>query len=168
MEKTKGNRNNILSFSGELSSDKIKRIIKETELKLKENNLPVTTKSRLLYILVESMQNVYHHADKKNPHFCILLELNKFNEHFELICSNYISKEEVTELQNRLIELSKLSSKELKDLYLKQLEYGKLSEKGGAGLGLIEIARKSNKEFEFSFDKYNNELFVYELCVRVR
>ncbi len=168
MNTDKSKQNNIIQFSGKLTSDKIKRIIKETELKLTENNLRATTKSRLLYILVESMQNVYHHAEKQNPHFCILLELNKLNEYFELICSNYVSKEEVVELQNRLINLSKLSNIELKALYMKQLEHGNLSEKGGAGLGLIEIARKSNKEFEFGFEKTNNELFVYKICVRIR
>ena len=38
-----------------------------------------------------------------------------------------------------------------KFLYKRQMKEGRLSEKGGAGLGFIDIKRKTNKELEYHF-----------------
>jgi hypothetical protein len=43
----------------------------------------------------------------------------------------------------------------LNELYTNQLRYGKITERGGAGLGLLDIARKTNKSLHYNFIPIN-------------
>ena len=47
--------------------------------------------------------------------------------------------------------INKLNKDDLNALYKKQIREGSLSEKGGAGLGLIDIARKTGRQLEYQF-----------------
>jgi hypothetical protein len=46
-------------------------------------------------------------------------------------------------------------------LYTNTLSASELSEKGGAGLGLIEIARKSGNKIKYQFEKYDDEFSLF-------
>jgi len=50
-----------------------------------------------------------------------------------------------------LENVNTLSKPDLDILYKKQLKEGSLSKKGGAGLGFIDIKRKTGKNLEFHF-----------------
>ncbi|MCH8330800.1 MAG: hypothetical protein IH946_05385 [Bacteroidetes bacterium] len=56
---------------------------------------------------------------------------------------------------------------ELNDLYRNILKHGEISESGGAGLGLIEIARKSGQHIEFNFDEVDENVSYFSLQVTV-
>jgi len=42
-----------------------------------------------------------------------------------------------------------------------------MSEKGTAGLGMIDIARKSGKELEYNFSSLNDNLTFFSLSVKI-
>jgi hypothetical protein len=50
-----------------------------------------------------------------------------------------------------LENINSLGKEELNDLYKKQIKEGRLSDKGGAGLGFIDIVRKTGKKLEYHF-----------------
>jgi len=50
-----------------------------------------------------------------------------------------------------LEEINSLDKEGLKQLYKKQMREGRLSDKGGAGLGFIDIARKTGNKLEYHF-----------------
>ena len=56
---------------------------------------------------------------------------------------------------------------DIRKIYLDSLTYGKLTEKGGAGLGLITIALKSDNNLKFGFEKINDNLTLFNLNVKV-
>ena len=58
------------------------------------------------------------------------------------------------------MDVSKLISRNISDeksLYLKKLDNGQISKKGGAGLGLIIMAMKSKNKITCESFKVNNE-----------
>ena len=59
-------------------------------------------------------------------------------------------------LKAKLEDLNKLSPDELKQRYLEIMSSSGLSEKGGAGLGLIEMMRKSGNKLAYDFRSIND------------
>jgi hypothetical protein len=52
-------------------------------------------------------------------------------------------------------------------MYRKQITEGRISEKGGAGLGLIEIARKTRNKLIYQFFPLMNNQFFFILKVEI-
>jgi hypothetical protein len=59
--------------------------------------------------------------------------------------------------------INKMDKDELKDLYKRQMKEGRLSDKGGAGLGFIDIKRKTGKELEYHFLPISNDTSFFLL-----
>ena len=57
--------------------------------------------------------------------------------------ANIVEKKVVEYLDDRISQLNSLDENELKELRQHILQYSVFSEKGGAGLGLIEIIRRT-------------------------
>jgi hypothetical protein len=55
-----------------------------------------------------------------------------------------------------LEQVNSLDKDELTELYKKQIKEGRLSEKGGAGLGFIDIKRKTGRNLEYHFLPIND------------
>ena len=55
----------------------------------------------------------------------------------------------------------------LKEYYQSSLNNSMVSDKGTAGLGMIDIARKSGNKLDFEFLKINNETSFFCLNVKI-
>ena len=64
-------------------------------------------------------------------------------------------------------ELNSASAVQHRLMYMKQLRYGAISDKGGAGLGLIEVAKKSQSKLDYNFIPANQDLSIFKLCVTI-
>ena len=60
-----------------------------------------------------------------------------------------------------------MNSSELKAKYLEKLSRTKLSDKGGAGLGLMDIARKSGNKLQYDFENISSQISFFSLIVNV-
>ena len=74
-------------------------------------------------------------------------------------------------IKNQLIEmiedLNASSKEELNDRFRKQLKFGKLDEEGNAGLGLLEIARKTNEKIKFNFEDRSEKSSFFTLFIMI-
>jgi hypothetical protein len=111
---------------------------------------------KVYHVLVECLQNIYKHSFHTNKesdsdlnHGILLVARNKSN--YYIITGNTIENERVSGLQSMIDEINNLNKRKLDILFKHQLMEGKLSEKGGAGLGFIDIRRKTGNNLEFHF-----------------
>jgi hypothetical protein len=128
-------------------------------------------KRKVTFLMVECFQNIVRHGESvifddehiENPGY--FLTKNIDNTHF-ITSGNLVRKENVKKLTEDLRHVNSLTKQELRELYKKALSTNEISEKGGAGLGLIELARKSGHPIEFSFKPYNKDYsFFYNQIV---
>jgi hypothetical protein len=66
--------------------------------------------------------------------------------------------------------LNLLNSKDkdgLKEMYKDIIKNSQISDKGGAGLGFVDMARKSGEKLEFLFAEMNEEYYFFCLKVNV-
>ena len=109
-------------------------------------------RGRLSFVMAESFQNVVRHKDDTLSHVNHNVFGIRGNEDFvHIFSSNLVSESVKNDLKNKIDDVNALDKEGLKKVYLKILESGELNEKGGAGMGLIEMARKSNNPIQFEF-----------------
>jgi hypothetical protein len=80
---------------------------------------------------------------------------------------NYIKNEAVRELRERIDKINELDYEELKKLYRFKLENGSFHAGGGAGLGIIDIARKSGTKISYNFEVINTSYSFFSLNIAV-
>jgi hypothetical protein len=129
------------------------------------------TKKKVFNILVECMQNLYHHVDENQPENIerrsALVMISKHEGRFMIRTGNYIDNSSAEFLKERLKTINSMGKDELRQYYQDSLESSMISTKGTAGLGMIDIARKSGNKLDFEFLKVNNEISFFCLNVKI-
>lgn len=127
------------------------------------------SQKKLSFFIAESFQNIIRHgkSDELNSRVKAgTYGITKYKDIITLHSSNSISDDEVDSLDNRLNGLTILSPDELRDLYIKVLGESELSEKGGAGLGLIEMVRKSKGGIKHKVERNpSNNYFHFDVSL---
>ena len=169
-------RNNImLSFKGAVTSDLLSSILQIMESKMDNMDEAPKTKKKVFNVLVECLQNLYHHLDD-NPTLddnlgidaqSAIFMISKMEDHYSIITGNFILSDNVAGLKERLDTVNSMNKEELKAYYKSVLNNGELSEKGGGGLGMIDIARKSGQKLGYSFMKVDDRKSFFSLKVKV-
>lgn len=170
-------RNIILSFKGDITPDLLTSILFVIEQKLDRYDETSKVKRKVFNVLVECLQNLYHHSDEDQEEeiveneiagkASVIVMVAKNSDGYNILTGNMIPSENVGILKNRLEEINELSKDELKELYLATLTDGKRSRKGGGGLGFLEIARKSGRKLEFGIVPYNDQSSFFSLNVKI-
>jgi hypothetical protein len=174
-------RNNImLSFKGDITSELLTSILQIMESKLDTMQEEPKIKKKVYNVLVECLQNLYHHMDEipkvingasttgegENIRSAIFM-IGKIDNQYNIITGNYILSDNVDRLKNRLEEINKLSKEELKEYYKAVLNNGEMSEKGGGGLGMIDIARKTGQKLNYHFMPVDGTFSFFSLNIKI-
>ena len=168
----------IASHEGAITSEIITDFLSNVEDSL-SNAGENPKKIRKVYnILVEALQNLYHHQaippasfikemglDNSKYSFCTIVKGD--NGTYKVTTGNFVRNLTAKSLKERIEQLNSLSQEELKSLYKIVLDNDEFSEKGGGGLGFIEMARKSGNKFGYEFEPYDDKykFFVLEILV---
>lgn len=156
----------IFDYMGKIEEDNVTEILLTIEQILKANDEPPKVFKKVFNILVELVQNLYHHGvvpsdfDVSYKKFGILILRNE-GTRYRISAGNFIKIEGLKLIRDRIDQINTLSSLETQNLYRTILGNEEFSEKGGGGLGMVDIARKSGNNMEYQFFDYNpNYLFL--------
>lgn len=164
--------NIMLSFKGEVTSDLLTSILQIMESKMETLEEPPKIKKKVYNILVECLQNLYHHLDDddfktKINEKSALFMIRKVDGEYSIMTGNFIATENVDMMKGRLDTINNMDKDELKVYYKEVLNNGEMSAKGGGGLGMIDIARKSGKKLEYKFSPIDDSYSFFSLNIKV-
>jgi hypothetical protein len=166
--------NILLSFKGVVTSELLSSVLSIMESKMDYMEESPKTKKKVFNVLVECLQNLYHHIDDGTERIVERIEaksalfmIAKKDEQFVISTGNYIDCESAADLQSRLDTINGMNKDELKQYYQEILSNGNLSEKGTAGLGMIDIARKSGNKLEYQFLPVNDTSCFFCLNIKI-
>ena len=148
-----------LVYEGEISQQIVSVFSKIAEAKMEGKEHEVT-KRRVYHVLVECLQNICKHGDEKEYSDDkaigkgILLVGNNESQYM-VTTGNLIGNEHVESLVETLNRVNSLDTKEIKTQYKKALKASVISDKGGAGLGFIDMVKKTGNPVEFNVKKVN-------------
>ena len=167
--------NIILSFKGVVTADLLSSVLHIMESKLKFLEESPRVKKKVFNVLVECLQNLYHHtdanADVESPiesdANSALLVIVREKGKFYIRTGNFIDNAKIYDLEDRLATINGLNQQELKVLYRDHLNQSVISSKGTAGLGMIDIARKSGNKLDYDFLKVDEDSSFFCLNVKI-
>lgn len=164
----------ILKYKGNIDSDVINHILDTIEEKMVNVQEPPRLRKKVYNVLVESLQNLYHHVDKVPEDFDDqesekygLLVIKKSGLNYKIITGNFVHSVNVDVLEEKIKRINKSSHEEIKELYKFILNHQRISAKGGGGLGLVDIARKTGNKLEYQFTSYNKDYAFFYLSILV-
>lgn len=133
---------------------------------------PKEFKKKISFLIVECFQNIIRHSDKpeitnRTNNKPNMISLRSIGNVFYVASTNLVDNTKKEKLISKLKSINTLTKEELKALYLDSLAHNEISDKGGAGLGLIEMARKSSFPIDFDFDFVNYFFSVFYSQFRV-
>jgi len=166
-------RNILLSFKGTVTSDLLTTILSIMESKMESYEEKPKVKKKVFNVLVECLQNLYHHIDKENEDDLeafdnsALLMIAKNTDDYKIMTGNYMESDQVEDLKSKLDLVNSMDKAELKAYYKEILSNGARSSKGTAGLGMIDIARKSGQKLDYNFMKVENGTTFFSLTVKI-
>jgi hypothetical protein len=158
--------NQCLLYNGSYSNDLMIKIIGLSEANQKQHKVELQTQRRVSYLMAECFQNIMKHGEKETDNenmpagTSFFMNRNSKGTHY-ILSANLIQNENIEGLKDQIDAINKLSGVELKELYVKTMKEGKFSDKGGAGLGLIDMARKSGHKLDYIFVDFNEKASVF-------
>jgi hypothetical protein len=164
----------LMAFKGSISSELISNVLEVVESRLDEYDESSKIRKKVYNVLVESLQNLYHHIEdlpdamqKEYDEKFGILVVSRLDEKYRISTGNFITQDKVDVLRSRIDKINSMSREELKDMYKFILNHQRLSEKGGGGLGLVDIARKTGNQLDYTFERYDDLYYFFNLDVYV-
>jgi hypothetical protein len=168
-------RDDELSFAyaGSFSDSITHRIVELTQYNIDSRGSFSKLKNKISFLMVECYQNIVRHTDSKQDQPDPKNQANAFfvrsiGNVFFISSINYIDNEAIQNVKEKLDRVNSLSSDELRLLQKQVLAKGRLSEKGGAGLGIIEMARKSGQKIDYDFDRIDDHYSLFFLHLKLQ
>lgn len=144
-----------LIYKGEIDHQLMRSFAFMAKRKMEEKDIPTPLRKRVFHIIIECLQNIAKHSDDftqdKQRVGNGLFVIGQEKDSFYVITGNLINNEKIEPLKMRLEQINASQQAILKKMFLKQLMEGEFNDRGGAGLGLIDIARKSGEKLNYHF-----------------
>jgi len=162
----------LLAYQGKITDSLTNNLLTLAENKLAMVEYNSRVKKKVFNILVEVLQNIYHnqgeidHADKSFHEIMIIILKAPVN--YEIISGNYITDKNKDPLKKRIEEVNDLTNEELRTKYRSKLDEGVFSETGRAGLGIMDMVRKSGQPLEYGFKAVNDKYTYFSLQVNIK
>ncbi|MHA6480797.1 SiaB family protein kinase [Paenibacillus sp. strain BS8-2] len=166
----------LICFSGKLTQALIVEYGEAVKSYLETEDRPQNEVYNIFALFIEQTQNINNYiAIKTNsPHYETLLHssivtIGKTEDDGYLVCSgNLIENEDVAALESYIDPLMTMDKTELKALYRTKMKADLAPGAASAGLGLIDMARKSSTPLQYSIVERNNGLSFFTLNATVR
>ncbi len=162
----------ILVYEGEFTQEITKSVLAMAERNMESIGEESGIKRKVFNVMVECLQNIVKHGEeyvaaKINLNTAIFM-IGKAKESYVITTGNPVKNDQVDGLRDKLNEINSLDKAGLKALYKDIIRGGSgLSEKGGAGLGFVDMARKSGQKLEFGFEPLGDDHSFFSLKTTV-
>lgn len=167
----------ILFYQGKVTREFLDSLYQMAEPGVNGGNRTSGPNKKLFNILVESLQNIYQHGTPVltgatvepgfDPANTVFIILGNKDGGYRVVTGNHVSNEDIPGLRADIEKINSLERSDLRAYYLEKLRAAESSEKGGAGLGLIDIARKSGNKLDYRFDSMTNGYSFFSLIVKI-
>jgi anti-sigma regulatory factor (Ser/Thr protein kinase) len=167
--------NDNLSFiyQGSFNDEITERIIDISETSISSKQEQTKMGNKVSFLLAECFQNVIRHGEnpslrKLTSETAGIFITRNIGKSYYISSANLIENKDVEGLKSKLEHINNLTPEELKAMYLNVLSDSEFSSKGGAGLGLIEMARKSGQKLDFDFETIDKEFSFFYLQIKLK
>lgn len=157
-----------LVYEGEITHQITKAFTSLTESNMTREEESGMVQRKVFHVMVECLQNISKHADDFGTNDFLysgrgIFMVSKAETEYTVTTGNAVDKSKIEDMKQMLETINSMEKEELNELYKKQIKEGRLSDKGGAGLGFIDIKRKTGKRLEYHFLPIDDDISFFLL-----
>ncbi len=164
-------RNLILVYEGEFTQEITKAVLAMAERNMDSMGEESSIKRKVFNVMVESLQNIVKHSEDFNPlstkRNAAIFIIGKEDDKYIITSGNPVDDASAASLKTRLDEVNSLDKDGLKKMYKDIIKTNHLSDKGGAGLGFVDMARKSGQKLEYDFKDMDNGFKFFAITTTI-
>lgn len=160
----------IFNFKGEINNQVLRSILKTMDEKMAELGEDRFRRRKVNSVLIECLQNLIFHGERLDMNHAEPALVVKRDEqgNYRIETSNLVRQAKVHTLQHYIDRINDMDSDQLRDYYQEVLTNGKFNPQGGAGLGIINIARKtSDSKISYSFEPRSEQYQLFSMYMNV-
>lgn len=161
----------LIAFNGAFSHSLIEELGNAAKSYLELEQITPQTIIDVFAVYIEQTQNVRNYTRMRGLRESrrdAALVVISYSDHEYRICSgNYIHESDIPDLEQRLQEIVALDKSGLRKLYKQQLRREAPPGATGAGLGLIDMARRASSSLKYEFHREDQEFQFFTLEVTV-
>ena len=171
--KSMDNNEVLFAYKGDFTTELLKSILKTTDLKMEELGEERVVRKRVNSILIECLQNMIYHSERfeaaDEEVASSILVISRTGEGYMIATGNVVTPEVSQRLARHIDKINSMTGEQLRDYYNEVLTNEEFSAKGGAGLGIIDIARKTkNNKVLYDFKPTADEgLLFFSMFVQI-
>lgn len=170
-------RNIVLDFQGAMSQD---MLVGMAEL-IKQKSISSAKKPALIKkvfsVFIEMAQNISHYSTERvylhnkpddlgiGAGIIMVMETNK---HFTVTSGNLVANDNLPFILNHCNTINKMDKEELKTFYKQQIKATREKWKRGAGVGLIDMARKSGNPIQYRVTPVDDHNSFLVLSIKIQ
>ncbi len=133
------------------------------------NAIPAGEKltSKVSYIAIEQLQNMLHYQKNKTISKCRFeLGYNLKKQKYYITSANEIEAEDKEKISKKLDYINSLDKSSLRKYFKELLTTSADKHDKGAGVGLVDVAKKSSEKIEYNFKEIDN-MITYQIVVYI-
>lgn len=164
----------VINHKGRIDLDIIDGILHHLKVFLQHRVNDKVIVKRVYSLSVECLDNILKHSDLDDEQHALVKNypprfiVEKIAESFMIHTGNIILNDNVNLVIERIEKLNGLNKDEIISLYKDSLYNAEISEKGGAGLGLIVMAKTTGQKIKYDFEKINNKFSYFAMQLTIK
>lgn len=168
-------KNVIFYYCGPVAHASIEGVAQTLRKNLKYEEAGNLTSQSVFSVFIEQMQNILNYSaerlvspeDTDNDLRVGVVVIGHEQKGYFILCGNKVYNADIPRLTEKLESIRHMSKDELKALYKERRRMAPDADSKGAGLGLIEMARKGTEPIEYSFLPVDQEFSFFTIRVVV-
>lgn len=176
--KTLEEANVSVMYSGPIWTSGINNLAEMLQHRLEIDALPLSASQAVFSVFVEQMNNMLQYSTEKETFeqqngVCIdtskgIFILGMKDKKYFIYTGNLVSNYSMKILTERIDYLNSLDKKEMRKYFKERVNADNDNpESKGAGLGLIEIARRASSKIVYEFEPRENEMQYFTMYVEI-
>ena len=154
-------------YRGVVTNDNSIHLLMLLEKEMENSEFGFVGRKRLFMFVLESLQNISRHIDRSQHADMSLVVYSKTDTGYTVTTGNVLPSSNIKDLKSKLDEINNLPTEEIRNVYRQMLSNAEFSNKGGAGLGLIEMAKKTGNKLDYDFVPLDKEYSYFILSKTV-
>jgi len=157
----------LLAYRDVITEDTVHQLLDISELKLTMNGEEKKLRKRVFNVLVECLQNVVNHSYQGEQDNASILLISRTPGAIIVHTGNMVGNTDISRFEERVSKVNELRAANVREAYNEQLSDAEFSTKGGAGLGLLDMYRRSGNPIDYAIKKIDEGKSFLSISVSI-
>ena len=158
----------LVDFEGAITFGTIEMLLNQLRSSRDFQEMNKPARKRLYSIFVESIDNIFKYGMSLSRNDRVegnlpRISVSRKDDHYLVRAGNLVDNDLIGELKFKLDRVNQLDEEALKSLYEEVINRESDASDTGAGLGLITMAMRTDKDIGYSFTEVDNNHSFFEI-----